>query len=145
MRLIPIPSLRVLLYSKQLACNNLCLPPLYYRRRGDMILASQLLYGMLSVDTCALFTFCQLQINYKGHNFKLCKPRARTNLRLNSFSNWVINNWNNLLAYVVNTHSLSCFKNLLDIHFTDSHYECSFMFYSQAVSFPCNFKLRNTK
>lgn len=62
--------------------------------------------------------------NFRGHNLKLYKQRARKNIRLNLFSNWVINDWNNLPANVVNTHSLSCFKNLLDKHRTDFQYDC---------------------
>ena len=65
------------------------------------------------------FTFA-IYASTKGHNFKLCKPRACTNVKLNSFSNWVINGWNNLLANVITAHSLKCFKNLLDIHWNIS-------------------------
>ena len=75
---------------------------------------------MLYVDTSTLFTYTST----RGHNFKLCKPRACANVRLNSFSNWMINDWNNLPANVINAHSLSCFKNLLDKYWTDSQYDC---------------------
>ena len=50
----------------------------------------------------------------------VAKPRAHTIVRLNSFSIQVINDWNNLPGNLVNAHSLSCFKNLSDIHWTDS-------------------------
>jgi len=88
-----------------------------------MILVYQLLHGMLDVDASTLFTFVTY-LSTRGHNLKLCKPRARTNVRLSSFSNRVINDWNNLPANVVNAHSLSCFKNLLDKYWTDSQYHC---------------------
>jgi len=88
-----------------------------------MILVYQLLHGMLDVDAATLFTFA-IYTSTRGHNFKHCKPRASTNVRLNSFSNRVINDWNNLPANVVNAHSLSCFKNLLEKHWTDSQYDC---------------------
>jgi len=61
------------------------------------------------------FTFVTYT-SIRGHKLKLCKPRARTNVRLNSFSNRVINDWNNIPANVVNGHSISCFKNMLDKH-----------------------------
>jgi len=80
-----------------------------------MILVYQLLHGMLDVDASTLFTFATYT-STRGHDFKPCKPRACTNVRFNSFSNRVINDWNNLPANVVNAHSLSCFKNLLDKH-----------------------------
>jgi len=84
-----IPSLWDLPYSERLAC--LRLPSLYYRRkRGDMILVYQLLHGMLDVDASTLFTFAAYT-STRDHNLKLCKPRASTNIRLKSFSNWVIN------------------------------------------------------
>jgi len=88
-----------------------------------MILVYQLLHDMLDVDASTLFTF-PTYTSTRGHNFKLCKPRARTNVRLNSFSNQVINDCNNLPANVVNAHSLSCFKYLLDKRWTNSQYNC---------------------
>ena len=66
---------------------------------------------------------CWCIYSSRGHNLKLCKPRACTNVRLDSFSNRVINDRNNLTANVVNAHSLSCFKNLMDKRWTDSQYE----------------------
>jgi len=108
-------------YSERLA--RLHLPSLYRKRWRDMILVYQLLHGMLDVDATSLFIFATYA-STRGYNFKFCKPRARTNVRLHSFSNWVINEWNNLPADVVNAHSLSYFKNLLDKHWTDSQYDC---------------------
>ena len=75
-----IPSLRDLPYSELLPCLHL--PTLYYRRRrGDMILVYQLLNGMLDVDAATLFTFATYT-STRGHNFKLCKSRAHTNVTL---------------------------------------------------------------
>ena len=89
-----------------------------------------LLHGMFDVDASTLFT----PITYsstptthsstRGHNFKLRKSRAHTNLRLNSFSNRVINDWNSLPSYVVDAPSLSSFMNLLDEHWTNYQYNC---------------------
>jgi len=70
-----------------------------------MILAYQLHHGMLDVDASTLFMFATYA-STSGHNLKLCKPRAHTKVRLNSFSNRVINDWNNLPANVVNAHVL---------------------------------------
>jgi len=107
-----IPSLRDLPYSERLGCFRF--PSLYYRRRQcDMILVYQLLHDMLDVDAATLFTFATYT-STRGHNFKFCKTRACTNVRLSSFSNWVINDWNNLPANVVDAHSLLCLKKILD-------------------------------
>jgi len=90
-----------------------------------MILVYQLPHGMLDVDaSTVLFLLLPPIQSTRGHNLKLCKPRARTNVRLNSLSDRVINDWNNLPPNVFNAHSLSCFKNLLDKHWTDSQYDC---------------------
>ena len=50
----------------------------------------------------------------RDHRDKLYKPLAKTTLRLNSLSNRVINQWNNLPNNVVNSHDLDEFKNEYD-------------------------------
>jgi len=58
---------------------------------------------MLGVVASTLFTFATYR-STKGCDFKLCNSRARTNVRHDSFCNQVINDWNNLLANVVDAH-----------------------------------------
>ena len=52
----------------------------------------------------------------RGHNYKLCVTRSRTNIRSGFFCNRVIKDWNNLPESVVNATNLNTFKNCLDNH-----------------------------
>ena len=44
------------------------------------------------------------------HTLKLIKPRARLNIRLQSFSHRVINSWNKLPLEIINCQTLDNFK-----------------------------------
>ena len=46
----------------------------------------------------------------RGHNFKLNKQHFHKNVRSHALSLRVINNWNSLPDYIVNTNSLVSFK-----------------------------------
>ena len=46
----------------------------------------------------------------RGHSLKLFKPRARLNVRQQSFSNRVIDSWNSLPETVVKAPSLNSLK-----------------------------------
>jgi hypothetical protein len=50
----------------------------------------------------------------RGHEFKMNKPRAITNLRAHFFSHRVVNSWNKLPGVVLNASSVVAFKRLLD-------------------------------
>ena len=50
----------------------------------------------------------------RGHSFKLNVNRCRYDLRKFSFCNRVVNLWNTLPDYVVNSVSVNNFKNNLD-------------------------------
>ena len=52
----------------------------------------------------------------RGHDFKLAKPRCNTAFRLQQFSQRIINEWNSLPKYVVNSKDLNDFKSKLDQH-----------------------------
>ena len=49
-----------------------------------------------------------------GHCYKLVKPRCETTFRLQSFSQRVISEWNNLPYEVATTKTLNSFKNKID-------------------------------
>ena len=115
-----VKSLRSKPYEDRL--RALKLPSLYYRRRrGDMITVYQLLRGGMSIDSDKLL---QLSTNHttKGHDWKLCKPRARTAARKQSFSNRVVNDWNALPADIVSAATVSQFKARLDTHWSHNMY-----------------------
>ena len=50
----------------------------------------------------------------RGHSYRLYKSHVRYDLRKYSFSNRVINTWNSLPSYVVDSQSVNSFKNNLD-------------------------------
>ena len=50
----------------------------------------------------------------RGHSQKLFKPRYRTTTRTTFFSNRIIDEWNRLPQYVIDSSSVNVFKNRLD-------------------------------
>ena len=50
----------------------------------------------------------------KGHKYKLYKPSVRTDCRKFSFSNRVIDLWNNLPPNIVECTTLECFKKIIE-------------------------------
>ena len=50
----------------------------------------------------------------RGHEDKLHKPMAKTTLRLNTFSNRIINEWNSLPSEVISAQDINDFKNKYD-------------------------------
>ena len=55
----------------------------------------------------------------RGHQLKLAKIGARTNVRLHFFTSRTVNWWNNLPEEVVTAPSMNCFKSRFDNHFKD--------------------------
>ena len=87
------------------------LPSLAYRRfRGDMILLYKILNNYFSSDFSTLYTYSNTTTT-RGHQFKLFKYHSRLNCRYNYF---LINDWNNLPAFVVNANSIN---SLIDNYF----------------------------
>ena len=52
----------------------------------------------------------------REHSLKLEKPRHRTTKRNMFFSSRIINEWNSLLEELINSSSISTFKNRFDRH-----------------------------
>src|SRR3989442_222067 len=50
----------------------------------------------------------------KGHALKIIKNRSRVNVRKNFFSQRVVNDWNALPVWVVDSESVNSFKNNYD-------------------------------
>ena len=103
------------------------LPSLKYRRkRGDMIMMYKLMHGFMNISIDKFFTFNSGEMTLRGHNFKIFKPFAKTFVRRNCFFNRVIDDWNSLPYDIVNSVSINVFKNNLDKHWTNYHYEIPF-------------------
>ena len=85
------------------------LPSLEYRRRfADMVQVFKIIYNLERIEKDHFFTFSQTMT--RGHSKKFFKPRARLNIRKNSFSHRVIEDWNSLPESVVSAVDLECFK-----------------------------------
>ena len=101
-----IPACKNLPYEERL--KMLQLPSMRYRRiRGDMIEAYKFTHKMYDT-TFPSITY--IQSNTRGHQYKMEKQFCRTNTRLNFFSNRIVNDWNNLPAFIVCAESLNQFK-----------------------------------
>ena len=116
-----IPELREKTYQERL--KALRLPSLVYRRRrGDMIVMYKIKHGMLRIDSTDLFTPLEF-LRTRGHQYRVYKGGATKQQRMSSFSQRVVNDWNNLPYHVVDAPSLDVFKNLLDVHWSAHHYD----------------------
>ena len=116
-----IPELREKTYQERL--KALKLPSLVYRRRrGDMIVMYKIQHGMLRIDSTDLFTPLEFS-RTRGHQYQVHKGAATMQQRMSSFSQRVVNDWNNLPNHVVDAPSLDVFKNLLDVHWSAHHYD----------------------
>lgn len=109
-----VPSCKNLSYTQRL--RKLGLPTLEYRReRADMIQVYKILHDIDTIDKDKLFTLASYRAT-RGHSYKLHKKGSRLNLRANTFSNRVVNTWNELPNTVVTAPSVNCFKTRLNNH-----------------------------
>lgn len=116
-----VSSCKNLSYPERL--RTLGLPPLEYRReRADMIQVYKILQDIDKVDKEKLFSTAQYRAT-RGHTYKLHKKRSRLNLRAGTFSNRVVNTWNQLPENVVNAPSLNAFKTRLNKHWHKHPYK----------------------
>ena len=109
-----LPCLRKYSYAERL--RKLKIPTLVYRRaRGDMIETYKMVHGIYDKESCPNLQFSKYGAT-RGHDLKLFKKDCATNIRLNYFSNRIINKWNSLTSDVVHATSVNSFKNKLDSH-----------------------------
>ncbi len=79
---------------------------------GDMILVYTILEGVQRQNFFQMADISRL----RGHPLKLRKDRSRLNLLKVTFSQRVVNMWNDLPADVVTASSKKAFKNKLQAH-----------------------------
>ena len=93
-----IRGLQHLDYRSRLIALNL--PSLEYRRRvADMIQVYKFIKKIERIDSERFFKLSQTKT--RGHSLKLYKPRTRLNIRKNTFSSRVIDDWNSLPEQLV--------------------------------------------
>ena len=111
-----LPSLRKYSYADRL--RKLNLPTLTYRRaRGDMIETYKMVHGIYDKESCPNLQFSRYGAT-RGHDLKLFKKDCATTIRLNFFSNRIVNKWNCLSSDVVHATSVNSFKNKLDSYWS---------------------------
>lgn len=92
---------------------------IYYRKiRGDLIEVFKIYKGIDKLDFGKLFKINKNST--RGHNCKLTMKFSRTKLRQSFFTNRVINVWNNLPPWVIDSSSLNVFKLNVDSYFSES-------------------------
>ena len=110
-----VPGLSSLTYEERL--RHLKLPSLQHRRRrGDMIMTYKIVTGKVNLDREDFFSFAQNQTNRGSHPYKLGKPKAVKEVRRNTFSTRVVNDWNNLPKDAVLAETTNEFKCKLDAY-----------------------------
>jgi len=115
-----ISSFNNLTYFERL--QKLNLPSLLYRRtRMDLIMTYKILNNLVSVDKDYFFTVNTNPTRSNG--LKLFKSRFNTLTRGHSFSQRIINDWNNLPWEIVSAPNVLIFKTKLDVFLYDRRYD----------------------
>ena len=106
-----IKELKDLEYSEHL--YRLKLDSLHFRRRrSDIIQLFKIVKGIDNIDFDMFFKFNK-DSRTRGHLLKLVKNNTNLNVRLHTFSNRVINDWNNLSENAVQCRTVNAFKSTL--------------------------------
>ncbi len=84
--------------------------------KGDMILVIKILHGFVEGVLWQDFFQITVTSRLRGHPLKLRKDSSRLDLRKFTFSQRVVNMWNDLPAEVVTASSAKMFKNKLEVH-----------------------------
>ena len=77
-----------------------------------MLLVYKLMNKLTKCDWESLFK--RSDYPTRGHKDKLYNPLAKTTLRLNTFSNRIMNEWNSLPSEVISAKDINDFKNKYD-------------------------------
>ena len=85
-----------------------------------MIQTFRILKGIDNINADQFFTLSERQS--RGHRLKLVKPRSRINLRKNTFSSRIVDNWNALPANVIEAPDVTRFKVALDVAWASSRF-----------------------
>ena len=115
------------------ACKHLCykdrlmflnLPTLKFRRiRGDMIEVFKILHDIYDINVVPLLVR-NFETRTRGNSLRLKVARCKYDIKKFSFCNRIVNMWNSLPDYVVNSVSVNAFKNNLD-----KYWKCEVFYY----------------
>ena len=102
--------------------RKLILPSLAYRRRrDDMIYTYILATGKVNMNKNDFFKASHLTT--RGHKHKIFKDHVTKFPRINTFSNRIVRDWNELTSEIVEAQSTNSFKNKLDKFWDENRYE----------------------
>ena len=88
------------------------------RLRGDLIEVFKILKGTDDLPKYYLFQMRSEDKNrLRGHSLMLEIPKARLNIRKNSFPLRIVSEWNRLPSALVDADSVNILKNRIDEHF----------------------------
>ena len=93
-----------------------------------MIQVYKIVRGIDRIDRSIFFEFATSS-KTRGHKYKLCKPRCKTNLRSHTFSNRVVDVWNSLSSYVVEAPDINSFKGRINTFWKNHPLKFSPYFY----------------
>ena len=106
-----LPALHDLSYHVRL--ERLGLERLEARRiRADLVLTYNIIYGLSVLTLSDFFTLSNVK-QTRGHMYKLCMPKFRTDVRKYCFCCRVVAIWNDLPADKINFTSLASFTRTL--------------------------------
>ena len=113
--------------------KKLNLPSLEYRRvRGDLIEVYKITHNIYDpVTTNVLFETSCTNTNYtrsKTNPYRLTKTHINKKQSQMFFTNRVIDLWNSLPLYIVDSNSLNIFKNNIDSYLKDVMFTTDFSF-----------------
>ena len=89
------------------------------RVRGDMIAVFRIIKGFDKVDSAKFFRFRNHTWPSRYHSQQIIKQKFKTDIRKNFFSQRIINFWNKLPTFVVDSSSINLFKINLDRYFNE--------------------------
>ena len=119
-----IKNLQHLPYDVRLRYLNL--PSLLHRRRrGDMIMTFKIMTGRVRLNKSELFNLRENNVT-RGHRYKIFKQHATSFTKQSTFCNRIVNDWNSLPKYIVESSNVNAFKNALDKHWYDKKFETPF-------------------
>lgn len=70
--------------------------------------------GGITVPTLLFFCRSVPDMRTQGHSYKLVMPVCNTNIKKRFCEAWLVQEWNSLQTYVVESDSLAAFKALLE-------------------------------
>ena len=92
-------------------------------------MSSKCLELFKNIDSITLEDFFKLDTGItRGNYMKLVKPRSNTSIKLNSFSQRIINDWNDLPNKVVLSTSLNMFKSNLNSYWSSKSFKFEYDF-----------------